>query len=76
MADTIEQSSNTYSGGHKGFLIGAAVGAVIAGLVGLVFALLNFGEGGPGLHIMAGAAFGGFVGLFIGAFRAQRKLRR
>jgi hypothetical protein len=31
------------------------------------------GEGGPGLHIMAGAALGGAIGLFVGMLKARQK---
>jgi hypothetical protein len=51
--------------------MGAVAGAVIAILVGIVFAIFNLGEGGPGLHAVAGAAFGGFVGLMLGMVRSR-----
>lgn len=69
MADTITDSRATYRGGFKGFVTGAVAGAVVAGLLGLLFAYLDMGAGGPGLHVMAGAAFGGLVGFMIGGIR-------
>jgi hypothetical protein len=71
MADTLTDSRVTYAGGRKGFVIGALAGAVIAGILGLFFASMEFGNGGPGLHIMAGAVFGGLAGLMIGAIRSR-----
>lgn len=69
MADTLTDSRATYRGGFRGFVTGAVAGAVVAGLLGLLFAYLDFGNGGPGLHMAAGAAFGGFVGFMVGAIR-------
>ena len=71
MADTLTDSRATFRGGLHGFATGAVAGAVVAGLIGLLFAWLNLGEGGPGLHMMAGAAFGGLVGFMVGAIRAR-----
>jgi hypothetical protein len=71
MADTITDSRATYRGGFKGFVTGAVAGAVIAGLIALLFSYLDFGNGGPGLHMMAGAAFGGLVGFMVGAIRGR-----
>ena len=71
MADTLTDSRATYRGGLHGFVTGAVAGAVVAGLIGLLFAWLDFGEGGPGLQMMAGAAFGGLLGFMVGAIRAR-----
>jgi hypothetical protein len=76
MADTMNDSRATYSGGLRGFLIGAVIGAVVASLLGVIFAMLNFGEGGPGMHAMAGAAFGGLVGFMVGILSARRRIPR
>ena len=76
MADVIVNSRATFSGGIKGFAIGAAAGALFALLLSGLFMLINAGEGGPGLNMAAGAAFGGAVGLMIGAIRASRTASR
>ena len=72
MADTIVNSRATYAGGMRGFVYGALGGALAAALLSFFFSLINAGEGGPGLNVAAGAAFGGMVGLMIGAIRASR----
>ena len=73
MADTILNSRATYAGGSKGFFYGARGGAFAASLLSAFMALIGAGEGGPGLGVAAGAAFGGMVGLMIGAIRASRE---
>jgi hypothetical protein len=71
MAGTVTDSRATYRGGFKGFVMGAVAGAIVAGLIALVFAKLQVGAGGPGMHMMAGAAFGGLVGFMVGAIRGR-----
>jgi hypothetical protein len=71
MADTVTDSRATYRGGFKGFVTGAFAGAVVAGLIALVFAWLDVGAGGPGLHMMAGVAFGGLIGFMVGSIRGR-----
>ena len=71
MADTLTDSRATYRGGFRGFVTGALVGAVMAALLGVLFAYFDIGAGGPGLHVMAGAAFGGLVGFMVGALRGR-----
>ena len=73
MADTIVNSRATFSGGIKGFVIGAAAGALFALVLSWMFMLINAGEGGPGLNMAAGAAFGGGIGLLLGAIRSSRR---
>ena len=72
MADTIVNSRATYAGGIKGFVYGAVGGAFAAALLSVLLTLIGAGDGGPGLTVAAGAAFGGIVGLMIGAIRASR----
>lgn len=75
MAHTNMQDSRvTFSGGVKGLAFGALAGGILAALLSTLFAALQFGEGGPGVHFISGAAFGGLVGLFIGMLGARRKL--
>jgi hypothetical protein len=74
MADTLTDSRATYSGGMRGFIIGAIAGALVASLLSVLFAMLNFGEGGPGMHAMAGAGFGGLVGFMVGIISARRRI--
>jgi hypothetical protein len=69
LADPITDSRATCHGGLRGLVTGAVAGGVIAGLLGLLFAYLDFGEGGPGLQVMAGAGFGGLLGFMVGAIR-------
>jgi hypothetical protein len=69
MARMPADSRTSYSHGIRGFVIGAVAGALIASLVAFVFAMFDVGAGGPGLHVIAGAAFGGFVGLMMGMVR-------
>jgi hypothetical protein len=76
MADTIVNSRATYAGGIKGFVYGAIAGAFAASLLSFFFAMIGAGEGGPGLTVAAGAAFGGGVGLMIGAIRSSRTASR
>jgi uncharacterized membrane protein len=73
MTDMSEDARRTYAGGHKEFMIGALAGALAGGLIGLMFMGLGAGEGGPGLHIMAGAALGAAIGLFVGMLKARQK---
>jgi hypothetical protein len=75
MADMIVSSRATYAGGIKGFVYGALGGAFAASLLGFFFAMIGAGEGGPGLTVAAGAAFGGGIGLMLGAIRASREGR-
>ena len=76
MADVIVNSRATFAGGFKGFAIGAVAGALFALMLSWFFMLLNAGEGGPALNMAAGAAFGGGVGLMIGAIRGSRTASR
>jgi hypothetical protein len=76
MADTIVNSRATYAGGIKGFVYGAVAGGFAAALLSVLFTLIGAGEGGPGLNVAAGAAFGGGIGLMIGAIRASRTASR
>jgi hypothetical protein len=69
----IVSSRATYAGGIKGFVYGALGGAFAAAVLSFFFALIDAGEGGPGLNVAAGAAFGGMVGLMIGAIRSSRQ---
>jgi hypothetical protein len=74
MANALNDSRATYSGGLKGFLLGAVAGALLATIVSVIFAMLDAGEGGPGLHLMAGAGLGGLAGLMWGALAARRRI--
>jgi hypothetical protein len=74
MANAINDSRATYGGGLKGFLLGAVAGALLATIISVVFAMFNAGEGGPGLHLMAGAGLGGLAGLMFGALKARRRI--
>ena len=73
MADILVNSRATYAGGSKGFVYGALGGGFAASLLSFFMALIGAGEGGPGLGVAAGAAFGGMVGLMIGAIRSSRE---
>jgi hypothetical protein len=72
MADTSRDSGATYSRALKGLWIGAIVGAVLANVVGMLLGMINIQTGGPGLHAMAGAAFGGFAGFMTGLIASRR----
>jgi hypothetical protein len=69
----LQDSASTWVGGRNGFVIGAIAGALIASLIATLMVHLDAGAGGPGLHAMGGAAFGGMVGLFIGMLAARRR---
>jgi len=75
MADIIVHSRATYAGGIKGFAYGALGGALSAALLGALLILIGAGEGGFGLVVAAGAAFGGMVGLMLGAIHGSATRR-
>jgi hypothetical protein len=75
MAEILTDARATYSGGIHGFAIGAVAGALVAVLISAVFAWFDLGEGGPGLHAMAGAGFGGLVGFMLGALKARLRVQ-
>ncbi|HYC36997.1 MAG TPA: hypothetical protein VEC19_11275 [Usitatibacter sp.] len=61
----------TFSGGRYGMVIGAVAGALVFAIGSLAMDLLDVGAGGPGLAVMSGAAFGGLMGMILGALRAR-----
>ena len=61
----------TFMGGRGGFIIGASAGALVAAVFTLAMDMFGAGAGGPGLAVMAGAAFGGLAGTIVGALRAR-----
>lgn len=69
--DYSNDSRATLAGGRHGMIYGAIGGALLFAIASLVLDLLDFGAGGPGLSVMAGAAVGGLAGLMFGALRAR-----
>ena len=71
--DVTTESRLTLSGGRKGLIIGALTGAVVFALFSIIMDQTGIGTGGPGVNAFAGAAFGGLIGLMVGALRARHR---
>jgi hypothetical protein len=67
-----QQSSAAYHTGVRGLAWGALIGAIVVGIVGIVFGLLGFGTGGVALHAAAGACVGGIIGALSAMIRKRR----
>lgn len=67
-----EQSTATYHAGVRGLAWGALIGAIVVGIVGVIFGLLGFGAGGVALHATAGACVGGIIGALSTMIRQRR----
>lgn len=72
MTQLERQSVKIYADGHVGMIFGAMLGAALAGIVGLGFAVVGAGNGGPALHMMAGTAMGALAGSLFALIRAKR----
>jgi ABC-type Fe3+-siderophore transport system permease subunit len=69
----VDHSTALFHGGIRGAIIGAIAGALLAMLATyLLDFVTHSGSGGPGLHFMAGAAVGAFIGWFIGILLYRR----
>jgi hypothetical protein len=66
-----EKSGDAYRGARRGIWIGAVIGAALAWLFARLLNL-DVAAGGPGLHMMGGAAVGGLAGFLIGAMALRK----
>ncbi len=72
MPTTMEhRSAQRHAAGIKGFIAGAVIGGVLAAIIGIIFSVLDYGEGGVPLDVAGGAAFGGLVGVMFAMIRAR-----
>jgi hypothetical protein len=74
MADAfVQQSERTFRAVRKPAIYGAVFGALFFTLISFVLDhMLQTGQGGMGLAVISGAAFGGLAGLFVGLVRSHR----
>jgi hypothetical protein len=73
MADAfVQQSERTFRSVRKPALYGAVFGALFFSLISFVLDhMLQTGQGGMGLAVISGTAFGGLAGLFVGLLRSH-----
>jgi hypothetical protein len=73
MDTRVDHSTALFHGGIRSAIVGAIAGAMLALLLSyLIDFLMHSGSGGPGMHVMAGAAVGAFIGWFVGILRYRR----
>jgi hypothetical protein len=73
MADAfVQQSERTFRSVRKPAIYGAVFGALFFALISFVLDhMLQTGQGGMGLAVISGSAFGGLLGLFVGLLRSH-----
>jgi len=73
MDTRVDHSTALYHGGIRGAIIGAIAGGVLALVVTWIMDfVMRSGSGGPGMHVLAGAAIGAFIGWFVSILMLRR----